>query len=183
LNRYGLTNKYEELFYLLTNWNLQSYCKNLIHKFPLIHLSYDALLRMPCVVLVITWSLLAKLNSWRWKVKLSLCLTKHHAMKTYWGMEVQLHAFLTSALDGSEWSASRPDRFTPRKRVPGTHWTGGWVGPRAVLDAVMKKKILSPRRVSNPRTPIVQPAAQRYTTALTWLLSLIHMLLYYAQAY
>jgi hypothetical protein len=26
------------------------------------------------------------------KVK-SLCLTKHHAMKAYWGMEVQLNAF------------------------------------------------------------------------------------------
>jgi hypothetical protein len=31
------------------------------------------------------------------KVKLSLCLTKHHAM-AYWGMDVQLHAFFTSAL-------------------------------------------------------------------------------------
>jgi len=31
-----------------------------------------------------------------------LCLTKHHAMTTYRGMEVQLHAFLTSALDGGE---------------------------------------------------------------------------------
>jgi hypothetical protein len=56
------------------------------------------------------------------KVKLSLCLTKHHAMKTYWGMEVYLHAFLTSALDGGEWSASRPSRFTPRERAP---WIGG----------------------------------------------------------
>jgi hypothetical protein len=27
------------------------------------------------------------------KVKLSLCLTKHHAMKTCWGVEVWLHAF------------------------------------------------------------------------------------------
>jgi hypothetical protein len=27
------------------------------------------------------------------KVKLSLCLTKHHAMKTYWGVEVKIHAF------------------------------------------------------------------------------------------
>jgi len=26
-------------------------------------------------------------------------------------------------------------RFTPRERAPGTHWIGGWVDPRAVLDA------------------------------------------------
>jgi hypothetical protein len=31
---------------------------------------------------------------------------------------------LTSPLDGGEWSASRPGRFTPRERVPGTHWIG-----------------------------------------------------------
>jgi hypothetical protein len=36
------------------------------------------------------------------------------------------------------------------------------VGPRAGLDAV-KVKIPSPRRESNPRTPIIQPVAQRYT--------------------
>jgi hypothetical protein len=95
------------------------------------------------------------------KLKLSLCLTKHHAMKTYCGVEVQLHAFLISVLDGGEWSASRPGRFTARERAPGTRWIGGWVGPRAVLDAV-KRKILSPRRESNPRTPIIQPVAQRY---------------------
>jgi hypothetical protein len=35
---------------------------------------------------------------------------------------------LTSALDGGEWSPSRPGRFTPRERAPGTHWIGGWVG-------------------------------------------------------
>jgi hypothetical protein len=70
---------------------------------------------------------------------------------------------LKSALDGGEWSASRPGRFTPRERAPGTHWIGGWEGPRAVLDAEVDRKIPSPRRESNPRTPIVQPAAQRYT--------------------
>jgi hypothetical protein len=31
------------------------------------------------------------------------------------------------------------------------------VGPRAVLDAMVKRKFPSPRRESNPRTPIVQP--------------------------
>jgi hypothetical protein len=34
---------------------------------------------------------------------------------------------LTSALDGGEWSASHPGRFTSRERAPGTHWLGGWV--------------------------------------------------------
>jgi hypothetical protein len=82
---------------------------------------------------------------------LSLHLTKHHAMKTY------------GAPDGGELSASRPGRFTSRERAPDTHWIGGWVGPRAVLDAVVKRKIPTPRRESNPRTPIVQPVAQRYT--------------------
>jgi hypothetical protein len=37
------------------------------------------------------------------------------------------------------------------------------VGPRAVLDAVVKRKIPSPRQESNPRTQIVQSVAQRYT--------------------
>jgi hypothetical protein len=78
-------------------------------------------------------------------------------------VEVYLHAFLTSALDGGEWLASRPGGSTPRERAPDTHWIGGWVGPRAVLDAVVKKKIPIPSRESSPRTPIVQPVAQRYT--------------------
>jgi hypothetical protein len=37
------------------------------------------------------------------------------------------------------------------------------VGPRSVLDAVVKRKTLSTRQESNPRTPIVQPVVQRYT--------------------
>jgi hypothetical protein len=52
------------------------------------------------------------------KAKLYLCLTKHHAMKTYWGMEVQRHRFLTSELGGGEWSASRTGRFTSEERAP-----------------------------------------------------------------
>jgi len=53
--------------------------------------------------------------------------TNHHAMKAYWGMEVYLHAFLTSALVVGEWLAPRPDRFTPGKEhlVP-IGWEAGW---------------------------------------------------------
>jgi len=45
-------------------------------------------------------------------------------MKTYWGVEVQLHAFITSAKDGDEWSASRPGRFIPGEKDPRPHWIG-----------------------------------------------------------
>jgi hypothetical protein len=84
-------------------------------------------------------------------------------MKAYRGVEVQLYAFLTSVLGGGEWSASRPGRFTPKERTPDTHWIGGWVGPRAVLEVVVKWKIPSPSRKSNPITPIFQSVAQPYT--------------------
>jgi NhaP-type Na+/H+ or K+/H+ antiporter len=50
---------------------------------------------------------------------------------------------------------------TPRplypREIPGTHCTGGWVGPRAVWTCA---KILAPPRF-DPRT--VQPVASRYT--------------------
>jgi hypothetical protein len=60
---------------------------------------------------------------------------------------------LTSALDGGEWSASRPGRFTPRERAPGTHWIGGWVGPRAVLDELIKHLVVIFHRVSGGKSP------------------------------
>jgi len=37
------------------------------------------------------------------------------------------------ALEGGEWSAARPGCTLPLGK-PGTHFTGGWVGPRAGLD-------------------------------------------------
>jgi hypothetical protein len=79
-------------------------------------------------------------------------------MKVHCGNRGTTHSS-TSALDGGEWSASHPGRFTPRERAAGTHWIGGWVGPRAGLDAVVERKIPNPRQESNPRTPIVQPVA------------------------
>jgi hypothetical protein len=140
-------------------------------------------------------------------------------MKAYWGSGGIAPGILASELDGGEWSASRPCRFTPRKRAPGTRWIGGWVGtragleevvkrnipspwresnrdrppcnvvaiptelfrlrhfystdfwgwacPRVVLDAVMKRKILSPCRDLNPSPPIMQPVAQRYISELS----------------
>jgi hypothetical protein len=59
------------------------------------------------------------------------------------------YSFMTSALDGGEWSAPW---FTPWERTPGTHCTGGWVGPRAGLDTEAKGKILLPLPRIEPRS-------------------------------
>jgi hypothetical protein len=60
----------------------------------------------------------------------TLFVIKNHAMKTYKGVELPIHALLTWAL-GGEWSTSRLSRFTPRERQT---VATGWVGPRAHLD-------------------------------------------------
>lgn len=41
------------------------------------------------------------------------------AMKAY-GVEVELRSFLATAVDGGEWSAPGPSRFTPEDRGPAT---------------------------------------------------------------
>jgi hypothetical protein len=66
------------------------------------------------------------------KVKVKL-----YAMKEYGGVDVEIHIFLTSALAGGEWSASRPGRSTAGERAPGNHC----MNPRASLDV---EKILDP---------------------------------------
>jgi len=46
------------------------------------------------------------------KLNLSLSAPRRHTG----GEEVQLHSFLTTTLDGGEWSVSQPDRFTAGKK-------------------------------------------------------------------
>jgi hypothetical protein len=41
----------------------------------------------------------------------------------------ELHAFLTSALGGDEWTVSRSSRFTFDETAPDIHWIRGWVVP------------------------------------------------------
>jgi hypothetical protein len=90
------------------------------------------------------------------------CLVKHRDFTFFTittpqihigGVDVQLHTFLFSALDGGESLDSRPGRFTVGVGAPGTHWIRGWVGPRASLDA---EKFQAP---AGNRTTIVRPVA------------------------
>jgi len=57
-----------------------------------------------------------------------------------------------------EWSASRPGRFTPEERDPGTHRIRGLVGRTAGLNAVAKRKI-SIAVPAGDRIPVVQPVS------------------------
>jgi hypothetical protein len=82
------------------------------------------------------------------------------------------------ALDGSEWSASRPGRALARWKDPGTHCTGGWVGPRAGLDTEARGKILCLCRGLNLHGPVVQPVARHYTDWATRLTHLLHASLF-----
>jgi len=84
-------------------------------------------------------------------VKVSLCLTKHQVLKTCEGVEVKLHTFLASILDGELHS---PAAY-PRGKVPGTHWIGGWLCLTAGLDAVEKRKIPLTAPSKN-QTPVVR---------------------------
>jgi hypothetical protein len=85
---------------------------------------------------------------------------------TYGGMEVQLHAFSTSALDEGEWSTSCPDR--PRERGLDTHGIGGWMSPKAGLDAVAtrRKKISTLPASVNPAYTDWATSDQRMRTKL-----------------
>jgi hypothetical protein len=64
-------------------------------------------------------------------------------MKIYVEVEGTVPSFLTSALDEGEWSDSRPSRFTPGERTVFTHLIQGWVGHRAAMGAMEKRKILT----------------------------------------
>jgi hypothetical protein len=59
-------------------------------------------------------------------------------METCEIVDVYIHIFLTWALVGWQLSASRSCHF-----IPCTHWKGGWVDPRAGLDAMEKLKLLT----------------------------------------
>jgi hypothetical protein len=73
----------------------------------------------------------------------------------YGGVEVYLNEFVTSTVDGEEWSASRPGHFIYGESVPGIHSIGRWAGTWARLDAAEKRKIYCHWQESNPNSSVV----------------------------
>jgi hypothetical protein len=74
------------------------------------------------------------------------------------------YSFTTLALDGGEWSASRPGRaLLPGKKPPiPTVQEAGWAS-KAGPDTEARGKILFPCRGSNLDRPVVQSVARHYT--------------------
>lgn len=54
------------------------------------------------------------------------------------GTEGVIPLILNLALDGGDWSVSRPGYFTLRETTSGNNWEGGRVGSRTGLDALEK---------------------------------------------
>jgi hypothetical protein len=69
--------------------------------------------------------------------------------------------FLTSALDGGEWSASQPGRLTLGEIDRWTNWVRSRVGRRIGLDAMKKRKMSCPFRESIPGRPAHSPSPYR----------------------
>jgi len=65
-------------------------------------------------------------------------------MKAYWGSG-SIAPHILEFGSGYRWAASfTPMPLYPRETAPGIHWKGGWEGPRAGLDTVVKRKTHSP---------------------------------------
>jgi hypothetical protein len=80
------------------------------------------------------------------------------------------YSFSTSALDGGEWSASRPCRALPpgkRPPVPTVQETG-WT-PEPVWTQRLEEKSFRLCLGSNLDHPLVQPVVRHYTGWATWL--------------
>jgi hypothetical protein len=69
--------------------------------------------------------------------------------------------FFISTLDGDEWSASCPSRFTCRESAPVAYYIGGSVDPRAGLDNVEKRK--TSLSTAGNRTRVIQFVAPHST--------------------
>jgi hypothetical protein len=76
-------------------------------------------------------------------------------------MEVQLQSFLTSAIDGGEWSASRTSRFTPRGKNPLYPLDRKLGGPQSRSGHGGEEKDFQPLPGLEP--PTIQSTDQRYT--------------------
>jgi hypothetical protein len=79
---------------------------------------------------------------------------------------MHVHIFLSSALAGSEWSASRPNRFS-RENNRCTNFIGGWKSPVAPVFMMQRISLTVPglelRPIGSPtRSRLRSPGTRSY---------------------
>jgi hypothetical protein len=72
------------------------------------------------------------------------------------------YSFLTSAIDGGEWSASRPDRALPREKDPRYTLDRRLGGPQSWSGKEARGNILYLRPGSNPYRSLVESVVRHY---------------------
>jgi hypothetical protein len=92
-----------------------------------------------------------------WDNRKVQAVTLVDTLKEYGTVKVQLHQFLTSALDVGEQPALRHGHFAPGQSA--YSWIGRWMSPRAGLDTLEKRKISCPWCELNHDSSDIQPAA------------------------
>jgi hypothetical protein len=84
---------------------------------------------------------LSHFGSVRIEVKFYPFLTEHHARKTYWGSGGVALRILNIGTGRRPVVSSTPPAALPHwVWNPNTHCTGGWMGPRACLEALAMRK-------------------------------------------
>lgn len=86
-----------------------------------------------------------------WKITYAAELVNcyHSILVGYRGVEVFLLSFISSVLDGSEWSSECPSCHILREIVTGTPWIGGWTCTSAAVNILEKRNISCLCKVSN----------------------------------
>jgi hypothetical protein len=80
----------------------------------------------------------------------SLCKPQEHKVQ-------QKHN--SSAVHGDEWSTSHPGYPILKDRTPITHWTGGYIGTRAILVTLERRQIACPHQKLNHYSSAGHPMA------------------------
>jgi hypothetical protein len=96
----------------------------------------------------------------------------------YWVVEIKFHVFLTSAVDGGEWSVSLNGDFTLDETAGGIRWLDFYNGPRINLDTLEKDIAFVPARNWMPDSLLTSSYSNHYMTQVFRRLIVIDMGLY-----